>query len=633
MTEPSSYDEDEIRRAPARGGARVNDELIPGLRGVSHAWAFWCALVAGTVLTLTPRRARRAPRRSSTARACARCSPPAASITAGAGTRAGARCCGGSTTPRSTSSSPRATRRSALLVLVGHDPDRRAGEHLGRSARRRRAQRGLDHRAAGARGGELRRARLGRDRLAAADGRPPRRRADRAVRRRRADLLGRRGRSTRSAGRTRGRARSGSTRSSTRSSSSPPSRTSWRSRAGSSPRASTAPGGATPTPRSLGITAVARPSVRILDGVVLPSETTTAELELPTFDPRALARRAALPLAAAAVAVAVLVLAGGPLHAFTDALRRALEADPRWVLAAVGFEILSFSGYIGLLWLVGERATPRMDLRASAQVTLAGAAVTRLLPTGGAGGVALTLWALRRTGLESKQATRTLLTFLVLLYAVFLLSIAVAGGLIAVGLAGASPAATSRSPPARRSARPPRWASPSPPRWCSRARVAASPAPPHRSATACVTRSRSCARPTAACSARRSGGRSTRPSCTACSTPSARPRRSPSSCSATSSAWSPTRSRSRARSAAAWSACCWPSASRRTSRSPRCSPTARWRSGSPPRSASLALGGLRRTVARWGAEGELADAPAPAPAASPSARHWAPGREPALNAA
>jgi hemolysin III len=30
----------------------VNGELIPMLRGVSHAWAFWCALIAGTVLTL-----------------------------------------------------------------------------------------------------------------------------------------------------------------------------------------------------------------------------------------------------------------------------------------------------------------------------------------------------------------------------------------------------------------------------------------------------------------------------------------------------------------------------------------------------------------------------------------------------
>src|SRR5215218_3276336 len=168
---------------------------------------------------------------------------------------------------------------------------------------------------------------------------------------------------------------------------------------------------------------------------MLPAEP-PADLALPSLDLRALARRAALPAAAAVAAVAVLLLAGGPMHAFTDALRRALEADPRWVLAAVGFEILSFSGYIALMWLVGERATPRMDLRASAQVTLAGAAVTRLLPTGGAGGVALTLWALRRTGLESRAATRTLLTFLVLLYAVFLLSIAVAGGLLALGVGG-----------------------------------------------------------------------------------------------------------------------------------------------------------------------------------------------------
>jgi uncharacterized membrane protein YbhN (UPF0104 family) len=168
---------------------------------------------------------------------------------------------------------------------------------------------------------------------------------------------------------------------------------------------------------------------------MLPAEP-PADLTLPALDVRALARRAALPLAAATALVAVLVLAGGPMHAFTDALRRAVEADPRWVLAAIGFEIISFSGYIALLWLVGERATPRMDLRASAQVTLAGAAVTRLLPTGGAGGVALTLWALRRTGMEPRRATRTLLTFLVLLYAVFLLAIAVAGGLLAVGLGG-----------------------------------------------------------------------------------------------------------------------------------------------------------------------------------------------------
>jgi uncharacterized membrane protein YbhN (UPF0104 family) len=168
---------------------------------------------------------------------------------------------------------------------------------------------------------------------------------------------------------------------------------------------------------------------------MLPADA-PAELDLPAFDARALARRAALPAGLLVVVAGVLIFGGGPIHAFSHALRRALDADPRWVLAAVGFEVISFSGYIALLWMVGERATPRMDLRASAEVTLAGAAVTRLLPTGGAGGVALTLWAFRKTGMETKHATRTLMTFLVLLYAVFLLSIAIAGALLASGLGG-----------------------------------------------------------------------------------------------------------------------------------------------------------------------------------------------------
>jgi hypothetical protein len=44
-----------------------------------------------------------------------------------------------------------------------------------------------------------------------------------------------------------------------------------------------------------------------------------------------------------------------------------------------------------------------------------------------------------------------------------------------------------------------------------------------------------------------------------------------------------------------------------------------------------ALGGLRRTVARWSAEGEPAPASTPAPAATPG-RNWTPGREPAYAA-
>ena len=173
-----------------------------------------------------------------------------------------------------------------------------------------------------------------------------------------------------------------------------------------------------------------------------PHETVAPDFSLPTLDLRLIARRAALPLALAAVALAVVLLAGGPLQVLADALGRAVSADPRWIAVAAVAELLSFAGYIALFWLVGRRATPRLELRASAEITLGGAAATRLVPTAGAGGAALTLWAINKTGMGSKRAGRVLLTFLSLLYGVFLIGIAVSGTAIALGLgAGAGHAA------------------------------------------------------------------------------------------------------------------------------------------------------------------------------------------------
>ena len=158
-----------------------------------------------------------------------------------------------------------------------------------------------------------------------------------------------------------------------------------------------------------------------------------AELPIPQLDVRALARRAALPAALVAVAAGAVVVAGGPLRTFADALDRALAADSRWVAAGAAFELLSFADYVALLWVVAGGVTRRIDARRAVEVTLGGAAATRLLPTAGAGGAALTLWALRRTGMGARKAARTLLTFLVLLYAVFLAAILVSGALIALG--------------------------------------------------------------------------------------------------------------------------------------------------------------------------------------------------------
>ena len=159
-----------------------------------------------------------------------------------------------------------------------------------------------------------------------------------------------------------------------------------------------------------------------------------AELALPALDIRALARRAAIPALLAVAAVAALLLAQSRVHALADGVRRVFDVNPGWAVVALVLECVSLAGYVGLLSLVAGRAAPRVGMRESAQITFAGAAATRLLPTAGAGGLALALWALRQAGLRSRAATRTLLVFLVLLYSVFLAAIVLSGAALALGL-------------------------------------------------------------------------------------------------------------------------------------------------------------------------------------------------------
>ena len=142
-----------------------------------------------------------------------------------------------------------------------------------------------------------------------------------------------------------------------------------------------------------------------------------------------------IAIAAGFLAATVVVAIAAPrlVAKFGDALARALHADPSFVIGGIAFELASFAGYIALFWHVAGRRTPRVGLRASAEISLAGTAATRLLPTAGAGGAALTFWSLRRAGQDNHSATRTLLSFLVVLYSVFLGSIFVAGTLLATG--------------------------------------------------------------------------------------------------------------------------------------------------------------------------------------------------------
>ena len=73
------------------------------------------------------------------------------------------------------------------------------------------------------------------------------------------------------------------------------------------------------------------------------------------------------------------------------------------------------------------RGKTRIGWRESYQITMAGLAATRLFAAAGAGGVALTAWALRRSGMERRVVACRTVAFLVLLYVVYVGAIVVVG--------------------------------------------------------------------------------------------------------------------------------------------------------------------------------------------------------------
>jgi putative heme transporter len=135
-------------------------------------------------------------------------------------------------------------------------------------------------------------------------------------------------------------------------------------------------------------------------------------------------------LAAVALVVVLLVLYG--LVPQLPGLRRTLgrldEGDGSWLAVAAGLEILSFAGYVVAFHAVFSGPGSRIDWRASYQLTMAGVVATRLLATGGAGGIALTAWGLTHAGFSGAEVTRRMAAFFVVLYSVFMAAL-VAGGL------------------------------------------------------------------------------------------------------------------------------------------------------------------------------------------------------------
>ena len=110
------------------------------------------------------------------------------------------------------------------------------------------------------------------------------------------------------------------------------------------------------------------------------------------------------------------------------------HGDPVLLGVAALCELVSVGGYALLFATVFGRGMPRLDWRAAVKIPLAGIAAIRLLAAAGAGGVAVTVWALRRAGMEPGVIACRMVASYVLQYAVYLGALVVCGVGLRFGL-------------------------------------------------------------------------------------------------------------------------------------------------------------------------------------------------------
>jgi uncharacterized protein (TIRG00374 family) len=145
------------------------------------------------------------------------------------------------------------------------------------------------------------------------------------------------------------------------------------------------------------------------------------------FNPRHLVVR----VAQIGAVIAVVVIAISALPGLDEVRSRLKGAEPVWVAALVVAELGSCGGY-----LLVFRATfcSQMSWRLSYEIAMAELAANSLLPAGGAGGLALGVWALRQAGMPTGHIARRSVAFFVITSAANFLALVVVGIGVFVGI-------------------------------------------------------------------------------------------------------------------------------------------------------------------------------------------------------
>jgi uncharacterized protein (TIRG00374 family) len=127
-------------------------------------------------------------------------------------------------------------------------------------------------------------------------------------------------------------------------------------------------------------------------------------------------------------AIAALYYLLPQLAGLDDTWHRIEDGSPYWMVLALGFGVGMFGGYVAMFrGIFARTGQSRIDWRASYQITMAGLAASRLFAAGGAGGLVLTAWALRRSGMRKREVADKTLTFLILTYIPYMAALIVCG--------------------------------------------------------------------------------------------------------------------------------------------------------------------------------------------------------------
>jgi uncharacterized membrane protein YbhN (UPF0104 family) len=136
----------------------------------------------------------------------------------------------------------------------------------------------------------------------------------------------------------------------------------------------------------------------------------------------------------------VVLLLGGIYFLFPklvglgDAMGKLDDADPLWIGIAIGFNIVAYLTYIALFKAVVGGDALRLSWVETYEINMAGVAATLLFSAGGAGGVALTYWALRKAGMSRRDVARRMVAFISLHYAFYPIALIVFGILLRTGV-------------------------------------------------------------------------------------------------------------------------------------------------------------------------------------------------------